>query len=222
LNFLCSRRCTAQTHPVCPRSYLQGRRAWPQPLCATLARTRCSSVTLSACCDAIRVGLPPPPVERPARTCGCANRIPPELPPSLRRATLAPSASARAMVCSHLATSKSSTSSSQCRLISSVAFSSTASDVHHARLYCSCADSPVVATLQLLPHRARPSCTPTRSRPELAQRGHRHAVHVAALHVVALHVVALHSSSSFSCCRSRQRRAASARACQSAPSSRRR
>jgi hypothetical protein len=107
----------------------------------------------------------------PARTCGRANPIPPELPPSLRRATLAPSASVRAMVCSHLATSKSSTSSLQCRLISSAAFSSTAFDVHHARLYCSRADSPVVPTLQLLPHRARPSCTPTRSRPELAQRG---------------------------------------------------
>jgi hypothetical protein len=49
----------------------------------------------------------------------------------------------------------------------------------------------------------RPSCTPTRSRPEFAQRGHRHAPHVAALHVVALHVVALHSYSSFSCCRTR-------------------
>jgi hypothetical protein len=87
--------------------------------------------------------------------------------------------------------------------VPSTAFSSTASDVLHAWLYCSRADSPVAATLQLLLHHARPSCTPTRSRPELAQRGHRHALHVAALHVVALHVVALHSSSSFSCCRTR-------------------
>jgi hypothetical protein len=40
------------------------------------------------------------------------------------------------MVCSHLATSKSSMNSSQCRLISSTTFSSTAFDVFHARLYC--------------------------------------------------------------------------------------
>jgi hypothetical protein len=46
------------------------------------------------------------------------------------------SASARIEVCSHLATSKSSTSSPQCRLISSAAFSSTASDVLHVRLHC--------------------------------------------------------------------------------------
>jgi hypothetical protein len=45
------------------------------------------------------------------------------------------SASARIGVCSHLATSKTSTSSPQCRLTSSVVFSSTASDVLHARLY---------------------------------------------------------------------------------------
>jgi hypothetical protein len=67
--------------------------------------------------------------------------------------------------------------------------------------------------LQLLPHRARSSCTPTWSRPELAQRRHRHALHAAALHVVALHAIALHavallvnalhSSSSFFCCRIR-------------------
>jgi hypothetical protein len=65
LNFLCSRRCTAETHPACPRSYPQDRRAWAQPLCDTLARTRCSSATLSACYDAFWVGLPPPPAERP-------------------------------------------------------------------------------------------------------------------------------------------------------------
>jgi hypothetical protein len=63
------------------------------------------------------------------------------------------SASARIEVYSHLATSKLSTSSPQCRWTSPVAFSSTASSVHHAR----------------------PSCTPTRSRPELAQREHHHA-----------------------------------------------
>jgi hypothetical protein len=46
------------------------------------------------------------------------------------------SASARIEVCSHLATSKLSTSSPQCRLTSSVGFSLTASDILHARLYC--------------------------------------------------------------------------------------
>jgi hypothetical protein len=44
-----------------------------------------------------------------------------------------------------------------------------------------------------------------RSWPELAQRGHRHALHAAALHVVALHIVALHSYSSSSYCRARAR-----------------
>jgi hypothetical protein len=64
------------------------------------------------------------------------------------------SASARIKVCSHLATSKPSTSSPQCRLTSSVAFSLTASDVHHARLYCSRANPPATIALQLFPHRA--------------------------------------------------------------------
>jgi hypothetical protein len=64
------------------------------------------------------------------------------------------------------------------RVVPSVAFSSTASNVHHAR----------------------PSCTPTRSRPKLAQRELRHALHAAALHVVALH-----RSSSFFRCWSRAR-----------------
>jgi hypothetical protein len=40
------------------------------------------------------------------------------------------------MVCSHLTISKPSTQSSQCHLISSTAFSSTAFDVFYARLYC--------------------------------------------------------------------------------------
>jgi hypothetical protein len=57
------------------------------------------------------------------------------------------------------------------RAVPSAAFSSTASNVHHAR----------------------PSCTPTRSRPEFPQRRHRYALHVVVLHAVALHVVALHS-----------------------------
>jgi hypothetical protein len=51
------------------------------------------------------------------------------------------------------------------RVVPSAAFSSMASNVYHAR----------------------PSCTPTRSRPELAQREHHHALHAAALYVVALH-----------------------------------
>jgi hypothetical protein len=46
------------------------------------------------------------------------------------------SASARIEVCSYLATSKLSTSSPQCRLTSSVAFSLMAFDVLYARLYC--------------------------------------------------------------------------------------
>jgi hypothetical protein len=62
------------------------------------------------------------------------------------------------------------------RAMPSAAFSSMASNVHHAR----------------------PSCTPTRSWPELAQREHRHALPAAALHVVSLH-----SSSFFFCCRIR-------------------
>jgi hypothetical protein len=40
------------------------------------------------------------------------------------------------MVCSHPATSKPSTNSSHCRLVSSTAFSSMAFDVFYARLYC--------------------------------------------------------------------------------------
>jgi hypothetical protein len=68
LSLLCSHTCATETHPACPRSYPQGRRAWPQPLCATPACTRCSSAALSACCDATRVGLPPPPAERSRST----------------------------------------------------------------------------------------------------------------------------------------------------------
>jgi hypothetical protein len=62
--------------------------------------------------------------------------------------------------------------------VPSVAFPSTASNVHHAR----------------------PSCTPARSWPELAQWELRHALHAAALYVVALH-----RSSSFFRCWSRAR-----------------
>jgi hypothetical protein len=66
------------------------------------------------------------------------------------------------------------------RAVPSAAFSSTASNVHHVR----------------------PSCTPTRSRPEFAQRRHRYALHAVVLRAVALHVVALHSPSY---CRTRAR-----------------
>jgi hypothetical protein len=51
---------------------------------------------------------------------------------------------------------------------------------------CSRANPFVAVALQLLPHRVRPSCTSTRSRSELTQRGPRHAPHVVTLHVVAL------------------------------------
>jgi hypothetical protein len=67
------------------------------------------------------------------------------------------------------------------------------------------AGPPQIVALQHLPHCVRPSCTSTRSRPELAQRGPRHTPHVATLHVVALHVVALHGYSFSSCCRTRTR-----------------
>jgi hypothetical protein len=89
------------------------------------------------------------------------------------------------------------------RAVPLVVFPSTASDVLHTRPCCSRVNPPATVALQLLPHCARPFCTPTQSRPELAQRRHRHALHGAVLHVVARHVGALHSSSSFSCCRIR-------------------
>jgi hypothetical protein len=112
LNFLCSRRCTAETYPaaraVTCRATMPG-------------RSPCAPLSLAQGVD-----LPPfPPAathaNRPTtaagrmlllHTCGCASSIVPRPSPSLHRATLAPSASARAMVCSHLAISKSSTSSS--------------------------------------------------------------------------------------------------------------
>jgi hypothetical protein len=130
LSLHCSRRCTAETHSVCPRSYLQGRRAWLYLLCAvpvllshhwlstcsrvvcclaralacgikssrllakhfrSHSRTRrfnsartsgsCNSTVLSICCDAIRTGLPPPPVLRcasnPRRSRLLLSRPPP-------------------------------------------------------------------------------------------------------------------------------------------------
>jgi hypothetical protein len=83
----------------------------------------------------------------------------------LRRTTLALSASARAMVCSHLATSKFSTNSSQCRLISSTAFSSTVFDVFHPRSRCSRANSFAAAVLLLLPHRVCSPCMPLQHPP---------------------------------------------------------
>jgi hypothetical protein len=74
------------------------------------------------------------------------------------------SASARIEVYSHLATSKLSSSSPQCRRTSPVAFFSTASNVYHAR----------------------PSCTPTQSPPELTELEYRHALHAVALHAAQL------------------------------------
>jgi hypothetical protein len=60
--------------------------------------------------------------------------------------------------------------------------------------------SAAVSSMASNVHYARPFCTPTRSRPELAQREHRHALHAATLHVVARH-----GYSSSSCCRARTR-----------------
>jgi hypothetical protein len=72
------------------------------------------------------------------------------------------------MVCLHLTTSKSSTKSSQCRLISSTAFSSTAFDVFYARLHCFLGGSAC----------SRRITTPLASRATF-------------LHIVALHAVQL-------------------------------
>jgi hypothetical protein len=47
------------------------------------------------------------------------------------------------------------------RAVPSTAFSSTASGVLHVRLYCSRADPPAAATLQLLPYGACSPCTPS-------------------------------------------------------------
>jgi hypothetical protein len=68
--------------------------------------------------------------------------------------------------------------------------------------YIRAVPSAVVSSTASNVYYARPSCTPTRSQPELAQREHCHALHAAALHVVALFVNALHSSS---CCRAHTR-----------------
>jgi hypothetical protein len=67
------------------------------------------------------------------------------------------SASARAMVCSHLATSKSSMNSSQCRTPQRPSTSSTCGST------APWAGPPRIVALQHLPHRMRPSCTPIRS-----------------------------------------------------------
>jgi hypothetical protein len=72
------------------------------------------------------------------------------------------------MVCLHLTTSKPSTKSSQCRLISSTAFSSTAFDVFYARLHCFLGGSAC----------SRRITTPLASRATF-------------LHIVALHAVQL-------------------------------
>jgi hypothetical protein len=166
LSLHCSRVCAAETRSAHPCSLRQDRRSWLHLRHAVLVLLShhwlltCSRV---ACClaRAHACGIRPSRLlaKHFARIRGCAGPNASGPSPSLRRATLAPFASARAMVCSHLDTSKSSTSHSQCRLISSAAFSSTASVVLHARSRCSRADPPAAAALQLLPHRERPSCT---------------------------------------------------------------
>jgi hypothetical protein len=75
------------------------------------------------------------------------------------------SASARAMVCSHLATSKSSMNSSQCRTPQRPSTSSTCGST------APWAGPPRIVALQHHPHRMRPSCTPIRSR--LCRPAHR-------------------------------------------------
>jgi hypothetical protein len=82
------------------------------------------------------------------------------------------------------------------RAVPSVVFSSAASNILHTRPCCSRANPPATVALQLLPHHARPSCTSTRSWPELVQWRHHYA-----LHAVVLHIVVLRSNFSSSCCR---------------------
>jgi hypothetical protein len=157
-----------RTHPACSHSHLQGRRIWLQPLCASLAHTRCSSVT-SICCDAIRIGLPPPPVERFRSTLADALvQFSPDL--HLRFAVPhSPLLPPREPKPAHTgAISISSASSPQCRLISFAAFPLTVSNVLHARLYCSLGGSAC----------SRRITTPLASR-------------ATSLHIVTLHAVQL-------------------------------
>jgi hypothetical protein len=111
----------------------------------------CNSTVHSTCCDVIRVDLPLPPVLRcasnprrvtpaPTASCRCiaspsafaAPYLPPLPPRGLWSACIrvVPSTVVRARP------PPFSTSSSQCRLTSSAAFSSMVSDVLHARLHC--------------------------------------------------------------------------------------
>jgi hypothetical protein len=112
-------------------------------------RTRLRKRTEPAAGPALGVG--------PEPRCSCPDRLVLLRSCSFRacRAILTPSASARVVVCPHQgralrgrprqATSMSSMSSSQCRLTSSAAFSSTASDVLHAQPHCSRAEPPAAA-----------------------------------------------------------------------------
>jgi hypothetical protein len=150
LSLHCSRACAAETRSAHSRSLLHDCRARLHLRCAAFAllpHQRPPICLRVVCClaRAHAYGIEPsrPPVEHSrshprtrqsnsARTSAFAS--PPFLP--ARHAITATSVSARAMVCSHLATSKSSTNSSQCCLTSSAASSSTVSDVLHARLHC--------------------------------------------------------------------------------------
>jgi hypothetical protein len=70
-------------------------------------------------------------------------------------------ASTRTEVCLHLAASKLSTSSLQCRQTSSVALASTASDVLHARFYCLLGGSARIVALHSSPFFQLPNlCSP--------------------------------------------------------------
>jgi hypothetical protein len=174
LSLLCSRTCATETRPAQSHSFLQDCRAWLHPWCAASAllphqqppagmrvvdclayaraygnessrplakhfrshsRTRQSNSARTSAFASLpflparRAITAPPPPRGPRPAC---TRI-------------TPSAAVRAR------SPPFSTSSSQCRLTSSVA--STVSDVLHARSHCSRADPPAAAVLQLLPHR---------------------------------------------------------------------
>jgi hypothetical protein len=162
LSLHCSRACAAKTRSAHPCSLLQDRRTRSHLLCTVpvlLSHHWLSTCSRVACClaRALACGIEP---SRPlakhfcshlrtrrfnsAQTSRSCNSVV-SLPGSPRHNR--PSASARAIVCLHQVTSMFSTSSSQCRLTSSAAFSSTASDVLHARSRHSHADPLAAAAL---------------------------------------------------------------------------
>jgi hypothetical protein len=201
LNFFCSRTCATKTRPAHPCSFLQDCRAWLHLWCAASAllphQRPPAGMRLVGCLAYARTSVWVKGARRawlhlasPSLLHLLATSASPPFFPARRAITvLPPPLGPRRSIF--------------IRAVPSVVFPSTASDVLHTWPCCSRANPPATVALQLLPHRARPFCTPTQSRPELAQRRHRHALHVAVLHVVARHVGALHSSSSFSCCRIR-------------------